>query len=108
MLQIACTNEQQVPVTATPVTAAGNPAPVDGALRVTVVSGDGTVLQDPATPLAFKAVSGPSAGVTVYRVEADADQSAGEVLISDTVELTVTSEQAASFGLSAGAPEPKA
>lgn len=107
-LDVACTNEQQVPVTATPRTASGRPAQVDGPLRVTVQSGDGTVLQDPATPLVFRAVSGDAPGVTEYLVEADADLGAGTTLIQDTVTLTVTSETATNFGLAGGTPEPKA
>ena len=107
MLAIACNNAQRVPVTAAPVTASGRPAQVDGAIRVTVQSGDGTFLVDPLVPLGFKAVSGDAPGTTVYLVEADADLGAGETLIQDTVELTVTSETAAAFGLTSGAPEPK-
>jgi hypothetical protein len=107
MLAVACSNEQKVPVTATPRTAAGNPAQVDGALTVTVQSGDGTVEQDPLTPLVFKAVSGANPGTTVFLVEADADLGSGVQTISDTVELTVTSATAANFGLAAGTPEPK-
>jgi hypothetical protein len=106
-LDISSTNEEQVPVTATPVTASGNPAQIDGALTVTVQSGDGTVLQDPAFPLVFRAVSGAVGGVTVYAVSADADLGAGVVTISDTVTYNVTSASAASFGLAAGPVEPK-
>jgi hypothetical protein len=107
MLSVACSNEQKVPVTAAPQTANGNPAQVDGPLRVSVQSGDGTVEQDPASPLTFKAVSGAVAGKTVFLVEADADLGEGVQLISDTVELDVPSATAASFGLTAGAAEPK-
>jgi hypothetical protein len=108
MLNVACSNEQKVPVTASPVTSSGRPAQVDGPLRVTVQSGDGTIEQDPAFPLVFKAVSGDAAGDTVYVVEADANLDPNEVTtITDTVVLTVTSATAASFGLAAGAPEPK-
>ena len=106
-LLIACSNEQKVPVTATPVTESGNPAQIDGALIVTVQSGDGTIEQDPAFPLTFKAVSGSLPGDTVYLVEADADLGAGIVTISDIVTLTVTSATAKSFGLAAGPAEPK-
>ena len=106
-LAIACTNEEQVPVTASPVTSSGQPAQIDGALRVTVQSGDGTAVQDPATPLVFTARSGDTPGDTVYLVEADADLGAGTTLISDVVTLTVTSATAASFGLTQGAAEPK-
>lgn len=107
MLQIACTNDQKVTVVATPKTDGGRPAAIDGALRVTVQSGDGTFEQDPATPLQFKAVSGDAPGVTSYLVEADADLGAGVVLIQDIVELTVTGAQASNFGLAAGPVEPK-
>ena len=106
-LAIACTNEEQIPITATPVTTSGKPAQIDGALVVTVVSGDGTVSQDASTPLVFTAVSGDLAGDTVYSVVADADLGEGTVEISDTVTLTVSSAAAASFGLTAGAAEPK-
>lgn len=107
-LAIACSNEEQVPVTASPLTQSGHPAQIDGALTVTVQSGDGTVLQDPATPLLFKAVSGDNPGDTTYLVSADADLGAGVTTITDLVTLTVTSATAASFGLVQGPAEPKA
>jgi len=107
MLSVACTNAQKVTVTATPKSISGRPATLDGPLTVTVQSGDGTVEQDPAAPLSFKAVSGEAPGTTVYLVEGDADLGAGVVTIQDTVELTVTSENAANFGLSAGPVENK-
>ncbi len=103
----ACSNEEKVPVTAAPVTSAGRPAQIDGALTVTVQSGDGTVEQDAATPLSFNAVSGDAPGDTVYLVEADADLGAGVVTLQDTFTLSVSGANAASFGLSAGAAMPK-
>lgn len=107
MLSIACNNEQKVTVNAAPQSASGKPATIDGALTVTVQSGDGTVEQDPASPLSFKAVSGDGLGDTVFLVEGDADLGAGVVTIQDTVTLSVTSAVAANFGLSAGVTEPK-
>jgi len=107
MLSVACTNAEKVTVTATPVTATGRPARFDGALKVSVQSGSGSVEQDPATPNSFKAVSGDDPGTTVYLVEADVDLGTGITNISDTVELTVTGENAAAFGLAAGVVEPK-
>ena len=106
-LNIASSNEEQVPVTASPMTASGRPAQVDGPLRVSVQSGEGTFTQDAATPLQFKAVSGDNPGETVYLVEADADLGSGVTLIQDTVVYAVASATATSFGLSAGAAEPK-
>jgi hypothetical protein len=89
------------------MTSSGRPAQIEGALRVTVVSGDGTVEQDAATPLMFKAVSGDNPGTTEYLIEADADLGEGEVLIQDTVTYEVQGAQAAAFGLAAGPAEPK-
>jgi len=106
-LEIACTNEEKVPVTASPKTAGGRPAQIDGALRVTVQSGDGTVEQDPAKPLEFFAVSGDIPGTTEYLVEADADLGAGVETIQDTVTLVVNGAKAANFGISAGTPVTK-
>lgn len=106
-LEIACTTEEKVQITATPQTAGGRPAQIDGALRVTVQSGNGTVNQDPADPLSFEAVSGDAPGETVYLVEADADLGAGTELIQDTVTLVVSGAKAANFGLTASAPMPK-
>lgn len=94
------TTQKVTGITANPVNDAGAPALVDGPLRITITSGDATVVQDPATPLSFDVVSGV-AGVTVYHVEADADLGAGVTLIADDVTYTVTEApvpQATSFG----------
>jgi hypothetical protein len=106
-LALSCSNEEKITVNARPQSSSGKPATIDGALTVTVVSGDGTVEQDPATPLSFKAVSGDALADTVYDVAGDADMGAGVVTIHDTVTLSVTSAVAANFGLTAGAAELK-
>jgi hypothetical protein len=106
-LAIASSNEEKVLVTATPRTASGKPAQVDGPLTISVQSGEGTFTQDAASPLSFFAVSGDNGGDTVYNVSADADLGAGVVEITDTVTLTVTSATAVSFGLTSSAPVPK-
>jgi hypothetical protein len=89
------------------MTASGRPAAIEGALSITVISGDGTFLQDPAEPLVFRVVSGDAVADTVYDVAGDADLGAGVVTIHDTVTLTVTSAQAASFGFTQGPVELK-
>lgn len=103
MVTTSCTTEQKVKITAAPTTASGKPAKLDAPLRVSVQSGTGTFTQDPADFDSFFAVSGDAAGGTTYVVEAGDGASA----ISDTVQLTVTAEAAATLGLSAGSPEPK-
>lgn len=106
----ACNNAQQVVVTVTPNTGGKNPKPaqIDGAVVVTVISGDGSVLQNPAEPLVWRAVSGNAVGDTVYDVAGDADLGAGVQTIHDSYTLTVTSANAAGFGMVNGAIEDKA
>jgi len=106
-LATSCTNEQKRIVLTNPKTQGGQPATIDGALTVEVVSGDGTFEVDPALPTQFKAVSGTALGDTVYNISADADLGAGVQTITDQVTLTVTSASAASFGLAEGAVEQK-
>ena len=72
-LDLSCTNEQKIKCTATPTTAAGNPATLDGPMVISVVSGEGTFTQDPAEPSRFYVVSGANPGDTSYLVEADAE-----------------------------------
>lgn len=106
-LEVACTTDEKIVITAAPVTAGGHAAQVDGPLKVTVVSGDGTVAQDPATPLVFEVISGDAPGTTEFLVEADADLGEGVETIQDTVTLVVEGAKAAQFGLTAAAPVPK-
>jgi hypothetical protein len=107
MLGIASSTEEKVKVTAAPVTASNKPARFDGALSVSVQSGDGTFSQDAAEPNSFYAISGDAPGTTVYLIEADADLGAGVITLQDTVEYEVAGVNAASYGLTAGTPEPK-
>lgn len=110
-LSTACSTEQKVPITVSPMTTQGNPAQIDGGLKVEVLDGDGSFEYDEAAaPNMFYVVSGDGAGVTHYRVSADANMQAGEdqvTMIQDTVDLTVSGANAASFGLSAGTPVAK-
>jgi hypothetical protein len=96
MFAIACDNRQKVTVVATPN------GPIDGALRVTVQSGDGDFAQNPATPLSIDFLSGTIAGQTQYLVEGDVRAGAEVVLISEVVELTVSAAEATGFGLAVG------
>lgn len=105
-LELTITNEQKILVTASPTTAAGAPALIDGALVGSVVSGEATVTPGP-TPNSIYLVSGANPGDTTFLVEADADLGTGVVTIQDTVTLHVAGALAVNLGLSAGAPEPK-
>lgn len=104
-LEVTITNEQKVRLTAVPVTATGNPAPLDGPVSFSVISGDSTV--NVLDNLTAELVSGVTPGDTTYLVEADADLGAGVETISDTVLMHVEGARAANLGLSLGVPEPK-
>lgn len=107
-LAVACTNEEMVTgCAATPMTAGGRPAQIDGALKITVQSGDGTFAQNPDFPLNFDLISGDALADTVYLIAADADLGSGVKNIQDTVTLTVSGANAANFGLVAGVVKPK-
>lgn len=106
----ACDNTQMIDVTASPNTGGTNPRPalIEGALVVTVISGDGTFSQDPATPLVVTLISGDSASVTEYDFAGDANLDPNvAAFIHETVRLTVTSAAAAGFGFVAGIPTAK-
>lgn len=105
-LELTITNEQKILLTANPVTAAGRPASLDGALSAQVVSGEATFQAGP-NPNQVYLVSGDNPGDTSFVVEGDADLGAGVTLIQDTVVLHVAGALAANLGLQAGTPEPK-
>lgn len=104
--EVSCTNEQKVKVQVTSIlTAAGNPAQVDGAFQWEAQTGTGTVevIDDTSAYL----ISGDVPGDTIYSVQADADLGEGIVPIVDLITLHVTGAQAASFGFTASTPELK-
>ena len=102
---ITITDEQKVLVTLAPVTAAGNPATLDGVPSWTVTSGDATV-EPAADGLSCYLISG-TVGNSVIEVSADADLGEGVSPITDTIDLAVVSAQASSLGLVVGTPEAK-
>lgn len=104
-LEVTLTNEQQVTVHATPVTPAGNPATVDGAVQFTVQDGACSVV--PMDDRSATIVSGDTPGDSVVLVQADADLGQGVQTIMDTVVVHVIGAQATSLGLTAEQPELK-
>jgi len=102
MLELTCTTEEKIAITASPVTVGGAPAAIDGEVTVTVLSGEGTF--EMTGPITFWVISSDIPGDTQFLVEADADLGEGIVKISDIVKLSVTGAMAANFGLVAEAP----
>ena len=105
-LNIAITNEEKILVTLAPLTASGNAANLDGEPTWTVAEGDATIEVQPGGLSAYIISGTPGASTVV--VTADADLDAGEVReLGDVIAVTVVEVEAASFGFSVGAPEPK-
>lgn len=116
-VEAACTNEQAVKfIAADPRTATGRPAQLDATnpARARIVSGDGAAIPDPGLdgappdPRAVYVISGAAAGDVVAVMEADADPTSGEVLISETLILHVSQAQASTLGVAAEAAIDKA
>jgi hypothetical protein len=100
---VTITNEQKVELVLAPVTAAGNPATVDGVPTWEVVSGDAT-LEVAENGLSCFLVSGEANVNSVITVTADADLGEGVSAITDTIDLAVVAASASSLGLTANAP----
>lgn len=99
---LTLTSEEQTVLHAAPVTAAGNPAGVDGSVTWTT--------NDPAlitlTPAGFDCAvitNGPLGSASI-QAEADADLGAGVVLIQESVFVTVIAPMASGILLTADTP----
>jgi hypothetical protein len=100
---ITITNEEKVQVTLAPLTAAGNPATLDGVPTWTVIEGDATV-EVAEDGLSAFLVSGAADVTSKIEVTADADLGEGVVNLSDVIDLAVVAASATALGLVAGTP----
>lgn len=107
MAAFTLTDEQKVPCTLSPKTAAGNPAKVDGVPVWT--SSDEAILTVAAAADGLSAVVttvGP-VGAAQITATADADMGAGVRPITAIQDFVVVAAEAASLGVEVGAAEPK-
>jgi hypothetical protein len=102
---VSMTTEEKRLVSVAPMTAAGNPAVVDGAAQFTVSSGTCTIA--PVDDLSAYVVSGDTPGDSTVQMACDADLGSGVVPVLDTMVVHVTSASAASLEVSVGPPELK-
>lgn len=100
---ITITNEEKVLVSLAPVTAAGNPATLDGVPTWTVIEGDAT-LEVAEDGLSAYLVSGAADVNSKVEVVADADLGEGVVNLTDVIDLAVVAASASALGLVAGTP----
>jgi hypothetical protein len=106
-MTIILTDEQKVSLSIKPLTAAGNPARVDG-IPAWAVS-DTNVLSLVVAPdgLSAVAVANGPIGLSQVSVVADADLGAGVKELVATLDVQVVPAEAVSLGVTAGAPELK-
>ena len=104
-LEIVGTSEQPV-TTAHKVRVKSTPdAPLDGALKVEVLTGSATFYQDPSKPEEFYVVAGDEPGVSTFRVTGTGVS--GGVVV-DTVTFVYTGAIAPLTALNLAADEPEA
>lgn len=106
MASVSLTTEQKVAFTFTPTSPSGNPATLDGDIQAEVLSGDVTVEVNEDGLSGF-IIAGSTVGAAQVRFFGDADLSVGIRTIEEIADVTVTNAEAATLGLSFGAPEPK-
>ena len=90
---VTITNEQKVLMTLSPMTAAGNPATVDGTPSWAVMSGDATI-EPSVDGMSCYLISGAADVNSVVEVTADANLGEGVQSITDTIDLAVVAAQA--------------
>lgn len=99
------TDEQKCALSIQPLTAAGNPAPVDGVPTWSV--SDESVLSLTVAPDGMSATIGTPGGLGTSQVSvvADADLGEGVVNITAVLDVEVKASQAVSLGMTVGVPE---
>ena len=100
-IEVSMNNEEKVRLAITPLTQAGNPAPVDGPAQWSV---EGTCTVEPIDGTSAWVLSGTAIGDSTVTVGCDADLGEGIVPLGDTCLVHVSNPMAANLGLSADAP----
>ena len=104
-LSVALDNTQKIKVNVSGK-AGEQPAQLQS-VTAEVISGQGSIETDAASPFSFRFVSGDTPGLSEVLVRADADLGEGVVEIQDIVTANVSGVQADALELTADAPEPK-
>jgi len=102
---ITINENQKVLLTAEPLSAKGNIAPIDGAVVWSVVSGSGFISITPFDGLSAYAVAIGPLGIATVQATADADLGAGTTFITNTIEIEVIGGQAVTLNIIPGTPE---
>jgi hypothetical protein len=103
-MALILTDEQKVQLSIQPVTAAGNPAAVDGVPVWSVSDATILTLDVAADGMSAWAISAGPLGTSQVSVTADADLGAGIRNISAVLDVQVVAAEAVAMAITAGAP----
>ena len=102
---ITINENQKVLLTAEPLSAKGNPAPIDGPIVWSVTSGAEFVSITPVDNLTAYATAIGPVGTAVVQATADSDLGTGTTFISNTIEVEVIGGQVVTLNIIPGTPE---
>jgi hypothetical protein len=107
-MSLVLTDIQEVTLSVAPVSAAGNPAPVEGPPVWSVSDPTVGAVTVAADGLSAKFVTTGKLGLCQVNVSADADLGPGVKTITGVLEVEVVASEAANLGVTAGTPADKA
>lgn len=100
-------DSQQILLTAQPVSGKGNPAPIDGPVQWSLISGSQFISLTPVDATSVYAVAIGPIGIATIEASADADLGAGITTITNTVQVEVIGGPAVNLNILPGTPEPQ-
>lgn len=101
MFSVKSNSEEKVMLTLNPVSAAGNPAKLDGVPTWTLLEGDATIVPS-EDGLSCELISGLPDMVNIIEISADADLDEDEIrTVTELINYEVTSPEANNLGINA-------
>jgi len=104
MNMITINESQKVLLTAEPLSAKGNVAPIDGAVVWTVVTGSAYVSMSQVDNTSAYAIAVGPVGTATIQAKADADLTTGSLFITNEIQIEVIGGQAVTLNIIAGTP----
>lgn len=100
-------DNQKILLTAQPVSAKGNPAPIDGPVTWDVTAGTEFISLTPVDDVSVYAVAIGPLGIATIQASADADLGSGVTTITNTIQIEVIGGPAVTLNILEGTPEPQ-
>ena len=99
--------EKETGVTVSPITKYGNPAPIDGALTITPLTGDSDAQITLEADGTLTLISATTEGSADFEVSADADLGEGVTTIVEKITIVTSIAGAVGLGVAGGVKEAK-